>query len=320
MARPLKTYSHLAGARRVPSEYEIATTRLLYQPQRGFEVDVPLADWYRRHQQGSALRCADWEAFADPRATTYTAYTALQSRQEAHAEGLLRSIDERDYDAALPAPARELVVRLLSPLRFAVHGLQMVAAYVGQLAPASRIAIAAMLQAADELRRLQRIAYRVAQLRRADARLEDADARGRALWQRDPAWQPLRRLIERLLVTWDWGEALVALNVCTKPLLDEAVLVGFAAAARQAGDYLLGELFFSLKGDCLWHAAWTEALLATAVRQRPENDEVIAGWRQAWAPVAEAAVAALPAAGTSADSPAAAATDAGGAEMKDGRP
>src|SRR5262249_5125729 len=101
----LKTYSHLAGRRRMPIEYQLVTTQLLYHPARGLEVEVPLGAWYRRHLAGSPLRCSDWEQFEDPRATTYASYTALQSRQESHVEGVLRSIDSRDYDRQLPAGA-----------------------------------------------------------------------------------------------------------------------------------------------------------------------------------------------------------------------
>src|SRR6185295_9514509 len=70
----LKTYSHLASERRMPSEYEIATSRLLwYVPRGGFEVNVPLAAWYQRWQRESPFTGADWERFRDPRETTYTA-------------------------------------------------------------------------------------------------------------------------------------------------------------------------------------------------------------------------------------------------------
>jgi len=33
----------------------------------------------------------------------------------------------------------------------------------------------------------------------------------KSLWENDPLWQPLRQFVERLLVTYDWGEAFVAL-------------------------------------------------------------------------------------------------------------
>ena len=43
---PPRTYWHLLGTKRVPSEYEIVSSRLLYYPGRGFEVKVPAAAWY----------------------------------------------------------------------------------------------------------------------------------------------------------------------------------------------------------------------------------------------------------------------------------
>jgi hypothetical protein len=50
------------------------------------------------------------------------------------------------------------------PLRFPGHGLQMLAAYIGKMAPSSGITMAASFQAADEMRRVQRLAYRMRQL------------------------------------------------------------------------------------------------------------------------------------------------------------
>jgi toluene monooxygenase system protein E len=292
MPSGLRTYSHLASKRRVPSEYELVTSRLLYHPQRGFEVAVPLADWYRRFQQGSPLRCSDWEAFEDPRQTTYASYVALQSKQEAHVDGILASIDARGYDTGLPEPALAFLAEAVAPLRFAFHGLQMLAAYVGQMAPSGRIAVAALFQAADEMRRLQRVAYRLGQLRVAHGRFARVAEDSRTRWQEEAAWQPLRRLIERLLLVYDWGEALVALNLCAKPLLDELIMVSVPGAARPLGDYLLSEIYFSLAEDCRWHRAWTSALVGLALRDSPPNRTPINAWIDAWLPpVREAAAA-----------------------------
>src|SRR5437870_3815533 len=98
MRTPRKTYSHLASAKRMPTEYEITTTKLHYYTARGFEVAVPLEAWYRENQTRSPLRCADWDRFVDPRQTTYTKYVALQRDQEVHLDAVHRAIDERAYD------------------------------------------------------------------------------------------------------------------------------------------------------------------------------------------------------------------------------
>jgi toluene monooxygenase system protein E len=164
-----KTYWHLLQQRRMPTEYEIVTSKLLcYTGEgftgKGFELDVPLLDWYKRFQQASPLTCTSWDSFRDPRETTYTKYTALQRDKEIFVDAVLEEIEQSGYDGQLSARWLHVLSRIFAPLRYPGHGLQMVASYVGQMAPSGRIVITAALQAADEMRRVQRIAYRVRQL------------------------------------------------------------------------------------------------------------------------------------------------------------
>lgn len=281
-----KTYWHLGADRRLPSDYEIATSRLLTHVARGgFAVALPASEFYARHQAGSLLVSDRFEDFADPRATTYTKYVELGREREAYVGRLLGSIEESDYDRQLPLEWLETLGRALSPLRFLCHGLQMTAAYVGQMAPSGRIAVAALFQCGDEIRRIQRLAYRLALLAR---RSPEIATTGRALWQSDPAWQPSRRAIEKLLVTYDWGEALVALNLCLKPAIDDLFLCQLAEAADRARDHLGAQILRSLQEDAAWHRAWTDALLTLAFADRPSNRAVVARWIDLWAPAVEA--------------------------------
>ena len=136
-----KTYSRIESGRRVPSEYEVVSSDLHYNFPRRFELSAgnPVIDWHYRHREGSPFRAENWELFADPRRTTYRGYNELQDRKEDVVDGLLREIDETDYDARLSDAWVEFLHRWYAPLRFPMHGLQMLAAYVAQLAPASRI-------------------------------------------------------------------------------------------------------------------------------------------------------------------------------------
>ena len=298
MAASLKTYSHLAAARRQPTEYEIVTTALHHHVERGFAVPTPTTAWYERYQRGSRWPAADWARFADPRETTYTKYTRLQHAKEQFVDGLLGSIDESSYDADLAPEARALLGRSLSPLRFVSHGFQMIAAYVGQMAPEGRVTIAAAIQGADEVRRIHRLAYRLAQLRRVEP---DFGADGRARFESAPAWQPLRQLVESLLVTYDWAEAFVALNVCVKPLVDELFMVELPTVAKTRGDFLLGQIFASLDEDCQWHRQWTMALARVALAAGDANRAACGEWIEAWTPEAARAIAALAPALTAGD-------------------
>ena len=285
-----KTYSHLQHLKRKPTEYELVSSELLYYVRRGFEVRVPLGEWYRRHQQASPFACSDWERFYDPRETTYTKYTELQKSKEIFVDGLLRIIDETGYDAGLSRDWIRILDRTLGPLRFPIHGLQMVAAYVGHMAPAGRITMAALFQAADEMRRVQRLAYRTRQLQNVHPEFARDS---RSIWQEDPLWQPLRQVVENLLVTYDWGEAFTVLNLVLKPMFDELFLTGFGRLALSQGDDLLDKIFMSLNEDCAWHRAWSHALVLVASNDRPATGTTIGAWVDRWRPAVARAIAAF---------------------------
>lgn len=280
-----RTYWHLAELGRKPGDYDIATTRLLYYLERGFETEVPLAPWYRRYQAGSPLTGVDWERFRDPRETTYARYVELQHGKEAFVDGVRAASADAGYDRRLAPAWRQQLAELIAPLRFAVHGLQMVAAYVGSMAPGGRIAVAAAFQAADEQRRVERLAYRLRELQ-----LMGADCEGRARWQSDAMWQPLRALVERLLVTYDWGEALIALVVAVKPRFDALFTAQLAELARAAGDDAFTNVLFSLGEDQRWHRDWARALIDLALGERRA---IVQAWAAQWAAPAMAAIAAF---------------------------
>src|ERR1700751_1294493 len=144
----------------------------------------------------------------------------------------------------------------------------MAASYIGQMAPSGRIVIAAALQAADEMRRVQRIAYRVRQLQHL---YHGFGTDSKARWQTDALWQPLRIAIEKLLICYDWGESFVGLNLVLKPLMDEVFMNHLSDLALREGDYLLGQLFYSLNEDCRWHREWSRSLTRMIIEDHANN-------------------------------------------------
>lgn len=290
-----KTYTRLQKGRRVPTEYELMSTDLHYNYPRRFELpaDNPVVDWYYRNREGSALQRPDWDQFADPRRTTYRIYTQLQDAREDVVDGLLREVDDTAYATQLDDEWVSFLDRWYSPLRFPVHGLQMLAAYVAQMAPSARITNCAAFQAGDEMRRVQRIAYRTVQL--AGHSLDDeAAARQRAAWEEAAAFQPLRELIERALVAYDWGESFIVTNAVIKPRFDRLVNQDLAGALATAnGDPILTSIHFSLDEDARWHREWTAALMRHIVDDNAANAEVVSGWIEKWSPLASEALEAL---------------------------
>jgi toluene monooxygenase system protein E len=292
--RPIRTWSHLAGQRRRPSEYEIVSTNLLWHTrdaEHPWDVDCFMSGWYRRNLFGSPLRHADWDAFRDPDELVYRTYNVMQDGQEAYVDGLLEQHARQQHDAGLSAPWIATLATLYTPSRYPLHAVQMASAYLASIAPASTISNCAIFQSADALRWVSRVAYRTREL--ANLYPESGLAADeRRMWERAPPWQGFRELIERVLATYEWGEAFFALNVICKPALDETLGRQFAAAARRNRDTVLALLADARLRDSARSFRWTQALIRMAL-QTPGNQTVLRQWADVWAPRAEAAVRAF---------------------------
>jgi toluene monooxygenase system protein E len=291
--KPLKTWSHLAARRRKPSEYEIVSANLHYNdrdPNAPYELDPEMFmnRWYKQYNLGSPLRHDDWNAFRDPGEVVYRTYNMMQDGQENYVFGLFDQFNLREHDKSLDSRWAGTLARLYTPARYLFHTLQMASAYVGQMAPASTISNCNFFQMADAFRWLSHTAYRTKEL---SLTLSDKgfNRDERKYWETDAAWQGLRELMEKVLVTWDWGEAFVALNLVAKPAVEEAVLRKLGESGRRNGDTLLGLLTDAQLIDAARHRRWATALVKMAL-ERPDNADVIRGWIAKWEPLADRAI------------------------------
>lgn len=299
--KPLKTWSHLAGRRKKPSEYEIVTANLHYStdnPDVPWEQDpnIFMNRWYREHRNASPLRHDDWNSFRDPAEQVYRTYNMLQDGQETYVYGLFDQFNQREHDKSLDAAWCSRLAVIYTPARFPFHALQMASAYASQMAPASTITNCLSFQCADSLRWLSHTAYRTKELSLTHPSAGFARDE-RAHWENDAAWSGTRELLEKLLVTWDWAEAFTALNLVAKPALEETVLRKLGEASRQNGETLLGMLTDSQMQDAARHRRWATALVKMAL-EKDGNREVLSGWIRKWEPLGDAAIdaycAALP--------------------------
>lgn len=299
--KPLKTWSHLAARRRKPSEYEIVSANLHYTTRPGapaFELDPDLFAnrWYKKHRDESPLVHSNWNAFRDPDEIIYRTYNMMQDGAETYVMGLFDQFNQREHDKSLAPTWAGTLARLYAPSRYLFHTMQMCSGYIAQIAPASTISLCAAFQSADSLRWLSHCAYRTKEL--SGAFPEHGFARDeRKYWESDPAWQGVRELMERVLATYDWAEAFVALNLVAKPAIEEAVQRKLGEAARHNGDILLGLLTDSQSLDGARHRRWAAALVKLSLEVQG-NAQVIQRWFDKWVPLADKAVdiycAALP--------------------------
>ena len=306
--QPLKTWSHLAGRRRKPSEYEIVSANLHYNDRDAnspweLSPDLFMNEWYKDKTFGTKLAHADWNAFRDPDEVIYRTYNLMQDGQETYVFGLFDQFNAREHDIALEGPWADKLAALFSPARYLFHTVQMASAYVGQMSPASTITNCNYFQMADSFRWLSHTSYRTVELSRAFPKAGFGTDE-RAHWEQDAAWQGFRELMENVLTTWDWGEAIVALNLVAKPAIEEAVLRMFGESARHSGDTLLGLLSDAWLIDVARHKRWVAAFTKMAL-ETPGNDAVLRGWIAKWEPLADRAIDAFCAALPDAADPAA---------------
>jgi hypothetical protein len=278
---PLKTWSAFANLGRRPSEYEIVTHKMNHTLR-----DIPLElgpdshgnRWLKRHRDGVALKVQDWNAFRDPDQLTYRKYVTCQDKSETYLDGVIHEFAR--IGGAESGP--DFLQTCLTPSRYLAHGLQMMSAYLQQLAPSTYVGNCAAFQAGDQLRRVQRVAYRTKQLDRAyPERLFGKTER--IAWEQLAQWQGLRKGIERLLVTFDWDDVFVGLNLVVKPLADELTLRQFAIVARHLNaefDALIADnLFLDAERSHRWSAALTRFAIADDCANRKHLDALVAKWR-----------------------------------------
>ena len=280
--RPLlKTWSAFGNLGRRPSEYEIVTHKMNHTLR-----DTPLELgpdshgnlWLVRHRDRIKLMVQDWNAFRDPDQLTYRKYVTCQDNSETYLDATFEEFARIGRAESGP----EFLQTCLTPSRYLAHGLQMMSAYLQQLAPSSYVGNCAAFQTGDQLRRVQRVAYRTKQLDRAypDRLFGKSE---RIAWEQLPEWQGLRKGIERLLVPFDWDDAFVGLNLVVKPLADELTLRQFAIVARHLNtelDALLADnLFLDAERSHRWSAALSRFAIADNGANRKHLEALIAKWR-----------------------------------------
>jgi toluene monooxygenase system protein E len=249
---------------------------------------TPMNMWFSTYRDESPLQCEDWDGFRDPDQYTYREYCARQDEKEVVVRELCSEFHDRGHDAAMGKEWVNTLRTLFTPARYPLHGLQLMAAYVGQIAPSSYITNAACFEAADYVRAVCVIAYRTRELQMAHPKLGFVDGE-QATWETDKAWQPVRKVIEEALVAYDWSESFAALNLVFRPTLESVFYRTFSDVASRNGDELTSLLLANLGDDNERSARWSAALCKYAITQDKKNAAVLQKWVDKWAPAADEA-------------------------------
>jgi hypothetical protein len=243
----------------------------------------------------TALRCRDWFAFRDPGEQWERPFYQRGSAAELELESAVRSAVEEGLIADFSPSWVGFLRSFLQGPAYVEHGLWFALATAARDCLSDSVATCVCLQAAMKQRSAQAIVLYAMDLEDHLGELPIAAAKESFLT--DEAWQPARRYLERLAATPDWGEVIVAANLCFEPVLGTLIRreLGTRAAAA-GGDTVTTVLARVATQEWEWARAWSTDLcrfLLADGAHGAANRAQIAAWVEDWMPEAMRAALAL---------------------------
>lgn len=244
----------------------------------------------------TALRCGDWFAFRDPGELWERPFYHEGSAAEWQIEGAIRADSAQGLLDDLSPAWIEFLGSYLQVPAYVEHGLWFALATAARDCLSDSVATCVCLQAAMKQRSAQALVLYAMDLELPLQRAFPVDAARDAFMTEEP-WQPTRRYLERLAGTPDWGEVIVAANLCFEPVVATLLRreLGTRAAAAH-GDTVTPVLARAETQEWEWARAWTVALVGFLLEDSAHgasNRAVLTRWVRDWLPEALGAAAAL---------------------------
>lgn len=274
--QPLRqTFGHLArrmGADKPASRYMEGTMDL--QPVENFHYRPT---WDTAHDIFDAtltkIVMKDWYALKDPRQFYYGAWVLARGRMQETAGADFDLADEQGLAADYSGEGKELVNRVLLPLRHVAWGANVNNSYIAAYSYGIAVSQAAAYASMDQLG----IAQYITRIALSFGDIDALDSAKKA-WLEAPEWQGLRRWIEDQMVTKDWFELMVAQNYVLEGLMFPLVYERFAARLNSKYGAVMTMLTRFQREWYAENVKWIDAVIKTAAAESPENKAQIAEW------------------------------------------
>lgn len=284
-----KDFGYIKPTGRRLSEYEAVILHVQpnHKPWDGTETFVARFDGRPAWDDAStALEVEDWFTFRDPSQMWQRPYIVRQTDQEKTIERLVGYWAESGALGAMKADwAANALCELYLACSFFENGLFRTLIISSRETLSDSVSAVFMFNATDKARHAQDIVLYHLQL--IEAGLPVRTDNGKEVWLRDPRFQSLRRLTERLLACPDWAEAAVAINLVVEPLVSRLIYQEIlAAGASSNGDVATPVILAEAAADRKRNLDWTKALVTLALDEPGtaghHNAEVVGGWLTSW--------------------------------------
>lgn len=281
MAR--KTWVWLQGRKRPPGEYEELSTGVQWYGDPVSRTDV--GSW----RLDSTVIKADWDAFRDPSSMYYRNYIVGQDSAERSLDAVFAVAKEADFISGVHGSWRDDLLTLLGAMSHAEWGIAMAHQHVQRFSLSPTVACCAQLQVMDKLRAAER------NLEWFDLLYPDGENLTLAAWMDEPSIQPLRKLLEEILIVADWSEVIVATNVALLGMLLPFQHEVYVKGGRAHGDFVTAALGAAYAKDGARHTSWGDAFVKL-MQTEEANATVVSEWLDRYVPAAVAVVESLAAA------------------------
>lgn len=291
-----RTFQWFTPARRRASVYEDVTIDT--QPGRHVVRGWPM--WFDDgrstwDERSTRLRSTDWYDFRDPAQLWERPFYQMGAGLEREIEHAVRSsARDRLFDDFDPIWVEFLRDHLQVPA-FVEHGLWYATATAARDCLSDSITTCVVIEAAMKQRLAQAIVLYAMDLEPYLGELPVE--RGKQHFLEDDVWEPTRRYIEKLWTLTDWGERIVAVNLCFEPLVGVMLRREFGIrAARANGDTVTSVIARTGQIEWDWVRDWTAELmrfLLADAAHGAHNREVLGGWLERWLPAAAEALDAI---------------------------
>lgn len=279
--KPLRnTFGHIARrfGDKAASRYQEGTYDLQSEVNHHYKpLWDPERDLYDKRR--TAIVMKDWYALKDPRQFYYGSWTITRAKQQDAADRQLEFAEKRALVGGLADATKEVIVLTLLPLRHYEWGANTNMGFISAYGWGTAITQAASMATMDRLGMAQHLS-RVGLL--VDGNSGDSLAVARRHWVEHAAWQPLRRVVERMFVTRDWFELIVAQALVgdglVYPLFYQQLDDWFAQRHGHGLATVLDPLM-------RWHeetSKWVDSIVKTTLVESPENRALIQSWVTRW--------------------------------------
>jgi methane monooxygenase component A beta chain/propane monooxygenase small subunit len=258
-----------------------------YDASRAGQPAAPLARDNQIEQVGRQSQDG-WWGYRDPAQMWFRPYVEMQAGQENMLELATNGAAQLELYRSVSHEWLKFLQRHFAAWRHVEYGLFMALCYAQREALSDVVATPFLFQAVDKERHAQDIALHCMALEQMIEGFSDAGAID--AWMDDPVLQPVRRYVEFLLASRDWGEILFAVNLVFEPVV--ARLMTNYLVARQAtacGDPVTPLIAQTAEADRQRAIAATAELSRYVIANEPANKATIEEWVAHWTPQAIAA-------------------------------